>query len=160
MSTQKGQLNQIRASQGSTQIPPDIANETLEHLFPQITTTAGQHHHCFASIAQTTKNGNNDVSFSNQTGRFSFASQSGNQYLFVFYHYDMNYIHLEPMKNKTQGELLRVYTKTLAMFTSASATPSLHILDHEAPQVLKKLHAFHGSQLSTDPAGHAPPQFV
>lgn len=155
MSTQKGHLDQLRAGQGSTQLPQDIANETLEHVFPQITPTTDQHHCCFASIAPTTKNGNQNVSFSDQTGRFPFASQSGNQHLFVFYHYDMNCIHIEPMKNKTQGELLRVCTKTLAMFTSSSAKPSLHMLDHEAPQVLKNcMHSIGVNYQLTPPGTH------
>jgi hypothetical protein len=39
------------------------------------------------------------------------------------------------MKNKSKEELLRVYSKTLSMFASATATASMHILDHECPQI-------------------------
>jgi len=92
--TQKGHSDQTRANQASaSQV------DKLEHFFPKMLSENETEHYCFAAITTApTKTGSSNVTFSDQTGKFPFKSLSGNQYLFVFYHYNSNYIHLEPMK--------------------------------------------------------------
>jgi len=59
------------------------------------------------------------------------------------------------MKNKSQAELLRVYSKTLKMFILAGTKSSLHILDHECPQSLKDyMHATGVNYQLTPPGIH------
>jgi len=147
--TQKGHMDQTRANQASTS---NI--EELEHFFPKMLNENKTEHYCFAAITTApTKTGSANVTFSDQTGKFPFKSQSGNQHLFVFYHYNSNYIHLEPMKNKSQAELLKVYSKTLKMFISAGTKSTLHILDHECPQSLKDYMRAAGVHYQLTPPG-------
>ena len=44
-------------------------------------------------------------SYSDQTGAFLKTSSKGTKYVFVFYHYDSNSIHVQPLKNKTAQEI-------------------------------------------------------
>ena len=49
---------------------------------------------------------------SNQTGAFPHIShQRGNQYIMVAIHLDGNNIFAKPMKNRTEGEMVRAYQK-------------------------------------------------
>ena len=48
----------------------------------------------------------------NQTGAFPHIShQRGNQYIMVAIHLDANNIFAKPMKNRTEGEMVRAYQK-------------------------------------------------
>jgi hypothetical protein len=44
-----------------------------------------------------------------QTGAFPHTSQRGNCYIMVAIHLNANYIFAKPMKNRTEGEMIRVY---------------------------------------------------
>jgi len=149
--TQKGHMDKTRANQASTSNV-----EELRYFFPKTLNENETEHYCFAAITTApTKTGSATVTFSDQMGNFPFKSLSGNQYLFVFYHYNSNYIHLEPMRNKSQAKLLRVYSHTLTMFISAGTKSTLHILDHECPQSLKDyMHAAGVHYQLTPPGAH------
>ncbi len=45
----------------------------------------------------------------NQPGRFSATSSSGNQYIMVLVEVDGNYINTEPMKNRSAGLMVKSY---------------------------------------------------
>ena len=47
--------------------------------------------------------------FTDQTGRFLVTSASGNIDMLALYEYNSNYIHVEPMKNKSGPEILAAY---------------------------------------------------
>ncbi len=49
----------------------------------------------------------------NQTGAIPHTSQRGNRYIMVAIHLDANYIFVEPMKNRTEGEMIRAYQKII-----------------------------------------------
>ena len=49
--------------------------------------------------------------FTDQTGRFPVMSSKGNQYIMVLYDYDYSAILAKPMKNRSESELVRVYTR-------------------------------------------------
>jgi hypothetical protein len=46
---------------------------------------------------------------SDQTGRFPAMSSKGNQYIMVLVEVDGNYINAEPMKNKSEGSIIKAY---------------------------------------------------
>ena len=46
---------------------------------------------------------------SNQTGHFPATSSKGNQYIMVLVEVDGNYIDAEPMKNKSEGSIIKAY---------------------------------------------------
>ena len=57
-----------------------------------------------------------DLLATDLTGRFPVMSSRGYNYIFVAYHYDANYIALRPIKNRSAGELCRVYQKVFTFF--------------------------------------------
>ena len=75
--------------------------------------------------------------YTDQTGRFPQQSSQGNNYLMVLYDYDSNAILVEPIKNRTQNELLRAYKQLHQMLTKRGFQPRLQLLDNEAPKELK-----------------------
>jgi hypothetical protein len=46
---------------------------------------------------------------SNQTGRFPATSSKGNQYIMVLVEVDRTYINAKPMKNKSEGSIIKAY---------------------------------------------------
>ena len=55
----------------------------------------------------------------------------------VVYNVDSNSITTEPMKSRSEHELLRAYTKIHSHLTACGLKPVLSILDNEAPGQLK-----------------------
>ena len=72
-----------------------------------------------------------------QTGAFPYTSQRGNRYIMVAIHLDSNYIFAEPMKNKTEGEMIRVRKKTINRMKAAGLGIKKQILDNECSAALK-----------------------
>jgi hypothetical protein len=80
-----------------------------------------------------------EMMHSNQTGRFPATSSRGNQYVMVIVEVDGNFIDAEPMKNKSEGAMIKAYT---ALWTrlkaSGTVKPKTHILDNKASAEFKK----------------------
>ena len=72
------------------------------------TTTIARHHDIFCHITDLTKTIHTD-----QTGGFPFTSQQGNLYIMVAIHLDANYFFNEPMKNRTEGEMMATYQRII-----------------------------------------------
>jgi hypothetical protein len=49
--------------------------------------------------------------YSDQTGRFPVTSSRGNQYIMIIYDYNSTAILAEPIKNRSEQEILRAYSK-------------------------------------------------
>jgi hypothetical protein len=75
--------------------------------------------------------------FSDQTGRFPQTSSRGNKYIMIFYYYDSSAILAEPLKSRSETELLRAFSKLHQYLTDRGLRPALHILDNECPKGLK-----------------------
>ncbi len=58
---------------------------------------------------------------SDQTGRFPETSSNGNQYIMVLLEVNGNYIDAKPMKNKSEGSIIKAYltlwTRLMALGT-------------------------------------------
>jgi hypothetical protein len=76
--------------------------------------------------------------FSDQTGRFPVTSSRGNKYIMIVYDYDSTAILAEPLKNRTEGELVRAYSRIHDYLTARGLKPQLQKLDNECPAALKK----------------------
>ena len=76
--------------------------------------------------------------YTDQTGRFPQQSSRGNNYIMILYDYDSNAILAEPIKNRSQTELLRAYTKLHTLLCSRGFQPQIQLLDNEAPHELKQ----------------------
>ena len=74
-----------------------------------------------------------------QTGRFPATSSRGNKYGMVLVQADGNFIDAEPMKNRSEGAMIKVYQALWTRLTaSGTVKPKTHILDNEALTELKK----------------------
>jgi len=82
----------------------------------------------------------NDPVHFDQTGHFPATSSRGNKYIMVLVEIDGHYIDAEPMKNKTEGLMIKAY---LALWERLTATgtvkPTTHIMDNEASTEYKKI---------------------
>jgi hypothetical protein len=61
--------------------------------------------------------------FSDQTGRFTTTSTSGNAYLMIIYDYDSNFIHAEPLQSCSGPCILAAYQKVHTLFMSRGLQP-------------------------------------
>jgi hypothetical protein len=64
------------------------------------------------------------------TGRFPIQSSSGHKYILTLYDYDSNTILTEPMKNRTDGEMIRAYTSLQEQLINAGLKPELQVMDN------------------------------
>jgi hypothetical protein len=76
--------------------------------------------------------------YTDQPGQFLKKSSRGNQYIMVLAEVDSNAILVEPMKNRTAGEVVQAYQVLIDCLNSAGIFPKLHILDNECSDDMKK----------------------
>jgi hypothetical protein len=79
----------------------------------------------------------NEEIHTNQTGAFPHTSQCGNHYIMVAIHLDTNYIFAKPMKNRMEGEMIRVYQKILDRVKAARLGLRKQVLDNECSAAMK-----------------------
>ena len=79
----------------------------------------------------------NGHTFSDQTGKFPGTSSRGFKYIFVMYDYDGNSILTEPIKNRSEQELIRAFTKLHDFLVKRGCKPQFHKLDNECSQALQ-----------------------
>jgi len=127
--TVKGHLDRVRKNRKSTkrtqQEPPkDVADPTDVHeldkdvTFPEGLSDTNTPDACYVATIQTNDR-TKDRAYSDQTGKFPVPSTSGNTQIFVLYHFDANYIFLEPMKNKTKESILAAYKRVYKRIKNA-----------------------------------------
>ena len=75
--------------------------------------------------------------YSNQTERFLTMSRNGNKYIMIVYHYDNNAIQVEPIKNRSNEQIVGAYKQIHNSLTRKGPKPRLQRLDNEASQALK-----------------------
>jgi hypothetical protein len=61
----------------------------------------------------------NEEIHTGKTGAIPHTSQHGNRYIMVVIHLNTNYIFSEPMKNRTEGEMIRVYQRIINRMKAA-----------------------------------------
>ena len=124
MATEKGHLHQQHKNVRSTKVDnkiPDDGDET---------------HECYFMIEQLATRGK---TFSDQTGRFPVTSSKGNKYIMIMYSYDANAILGEPMKSRTEDEILRAFSQLNSYLADRGFKPKWHRLDNECPKTLKSI---------------------
>jgi len=52
-----------------------------------------------------------DTIYTDETGQFPHLSSKDNRYIMVAIHIDSNYIVIEAMKNRTEGQMMETYQK-------------------------------------------------
>jgi hypothetical protein len=92
-----------------------------------------QSHFCFAALTEIT-----GQVYSDQTGKFTFPSSNGNNYLCILYDYDSNLILAEPMKSRgAQQDIVDADKTVHTKLCRARLHPKLARLDNECSVALK-----------------------
>ena len=120
-----GHLDQNRKNKRSTKVtPPNVPtaqptdptssaalpntaeqDETPTDVHPpQTNPPALKSHHLYTDCEATT-----GQIFTDQPGRFITPSSSGNTDMLILYDYDSNFIHVEPMPNRSGASILAAY---------------------------------------------------
>ena len=71
------------------------------------------------------------TAYTDLTGRFPMKSSQGNEYILVAYHYDANYIHGIPIKNRKAASITAAWKEMHTLFHRAGIAPSTYVLDNE-----------------------------
>jgi hypothetical protein len=80
--------------------------------------------------------------YTDLTGRFPKTSSRGYKYILLIYDYDGNSIQAEPMKNRSDAEAIRAYSRIYDELTSKGLKPKFQTMDDEASTALKQfLHS-------------------
>ena len=73
-----------------------------------------------------------------QTGKFPHRSSRGNNYQMVLIDIDSNSIWAEPMKNRTEGEMILARRRALLRMKACGVVPQHQVLDNEASKAYKQ----------------------
>ncbi len=76
--------------------------------------------------------------WTDQTGRFPKQSSQGNQYIMVLTKSDSSAILVEPMKNRSAGEMVRAYQALIDRLNATGIFPLEHILDNKCSALFKQ----------------------
>jgi hypothetical protein len=136
LATAKGHLKATPKNLRSTStIRPTIATIEAHTVMttPPSTEPTVRTHLVYAKVVTIT-----GQIYSDQTGRFPVTSSKGNKYIMVVYDHDSAAILAEPIKNRTEGELLRAYSKLHQYLTDRGLKPQLQKLDNECSAALKQ----------------------
>ena len=76
--------------------------------------------------------------YTDDTGRFPVHARSGNRYIMITYHCDVNLILAEPFSSRKDGHRLLDYNKIMQRLTNNNLCVNLQILDNEASEEYKR----------------------
>jgi hypothetical protein len=125
----KGHMDQARKNQKSTKTATEPAG-TDDNFSPAA--PDARSHFCYAALTEMT-----GQVYANQTGKFTFPSSNGNNYLFILYDYDSNLILAEPMKSPCAQDIVTTYKTVHTKLCRAGLQPKLARLDNECSAALK-----------------------
>jgi hypothetical protein len=125
----KGHMDQAQKNQKSTKTANEPADPN-DDFSP--TVQDERSHFCFAALTKIT-----GQVYSDQTGKFTFPSSNGNNYLFILYDYDSNLIMAEPMKSRCAQDIVDAYKTVHTKLCRAGLHPKLAHLDNECSAALK-----------------------
>jgi hypothetical protein len=75
--------------------------------------------------------------YTDPNGKFLVPSVSGNKNVLIVYEYDINYIHAEPMIDRTRPSIIAAYQRSITFLRSRGFKPLLQRLDNEATGALQ-----------------------
>jgi hypothetical protein len=107
------------------------AHELDPDHFPSSEPENERTHFCYAAVYEPT-----GTIYTDLTGKFVAPSATGNNYLFVLYHYDSNCILCEPIKNRTKTSILNSFQRLHTQLVRAGVRPRLQRLDNECSDIL------------------------
>jgi hypothetical protein len=88
---------------------------------------------CFAALADK----NTGMFYTNATGALPVRSINGNQYYYVAYDYDTNYIDARPIEDLTDETIIKTFDEIFKEMERKKHKPKLNITDNQAVGPLK-----------------------
>ena len=88
---------------------------------------------CYAALADK----QTGTLYTDATGALPVRSLEGNQYYYVAYDYDHNYIFAEPITDVKDNTIVEAMTKIFTFLKVKGFTPTLNVTDHQAAQRIK-----------------------
>ena len=152
----KGQRQGIRSTRVNHVTPYDDDDNNEVHIkiegaegHEPVRVQIGKENFIFCRVIDLTKTIHTD-----QTGAFPHTSIRGNRYIMVGIHLDANYIFVEPMKNRTEGEMMRAYQRMIDRMRRAGLGLREHKLDNEASEAFKECITANGMTYELVPPGN------
>mmetsp|Transcript_31451 Transcript_31451/g.45872 ORF Transcript_31451/g.45872 Transcript_31451/m.45872 type:complete len:154 (-) Transcript_31451:2776-3237(-) len=123
----KQQQKNVRSTQ--PKVPPDqkLPQETQpEEILDDINEKTNEF---YCKIVKASDEGK---AFCDLTGRYPVCSFKGNNYIFVMYSYDSNAILTEPIKNRTEKEIMKAFDSIHEYLIQQGLKPKCMRMDNEA----------------------------
>ena len=89
---------------------------------------------CFTVLADKNKG----TLYTDATGALPVRSIDGNQYYYVAYDYDTNYVHAVPVEDLTDAAIIKTFDKIFNKMEQKGHKPRLNITDNQAVAPLKR----------------------
>ena len=96
--------------------------------------------------------------YSDQTGKFIIQSSRGNNYIFILYEYDSNFIFSIPIKNRQAKSIADACKICYIWLKKNGHVPDLHILGNKCSNLLKSSFSNTQHRFPTTTAPHSPSQ--
>jgi hypothetical protein len=133
LATVKGYLSQRRKNlRSTTNTALSTETDTIDLAADAPSDTSTKTHRVFAALVDVGK------VYGDLTGRFPVMSSRGHQYILTLYDYDINTISTEPMRNRTDKEMIRAYTALHQQILNAGLKTELQIMDNECSRAFRQ----------------------
>jgi hypothetical protein len=114
----QGHLDQVRANIRSTRPPASGRQQPTSDDDLGDDVTPPPEDNTRTRIIYADCHCTNGIVYTNPTGKFLVTSVSGNQYILVVNEYDSNYIHAEPMTDRTCPSIIAAYQRSIVFLQS------------------------------------------
>jgi hypothetical protein len=132
----QGHLDQVRANLRSTRLPASSIQQPTSDADLEDDVAPPAEDNTRTRIIYADCHCTTGMVYTKPTGKFLVPSVSGNQYILVVYEYDSNYIHAEPMIDRTGPSIIAAYQRSIVFLQSRGFKPLLQRLDNEATGAL------------------------
>ena len=132
IATSKGHLDRTRQGIRSTHpsAHPTIQTETKEEMLPSTASRTKTHIITVKLLNSDQITGQN---YNDMTGRFPVASVTGKNYILLMYNVDANYIHVEPMIDRSGPQYRAAYERGYEYFNDRGCPVVFEYMDNEVP---------------------------
>ena len=96
--------------------------------------------------------------YSDKTVKFPVKPSSGNQYIFIMYHFDTNSIHAIPIKSRRAEDIARAWQEIFDTLQLNGQDPNIHILGNERSSKLCASFKGENMEFQLVPPPHPPLQ--
>ena len=76
--------------------------------------------------------------YTDQTGKFPHVSRQWNRYMMVVAHIDSDSIWVEPMKNRTEGEIMLARRRAIKRMHAVGIIPKRQVLDNKTSMAYRQ----------------------